>query len=240
MNNIISKVANNSSSDFGGGLFNHTITNSRSFGNQQQQPHFVPVETPGPTLLLAVRIMDGLFVGNSIAAQDDEFLFSNKVSHVVNCAGLEAANIYADHGIEYLTFPWRDVPTTVLLDSRDRNITRVANFIDQAFEKGECVLVQSFHGNSRSCVLIAAYFIFKYSWSLESTLAFMQVAHPDMRIKNYFLRQLKEFARKNNATKDIFSVDLPSSTEEEIHQLLLKNTVCTQFYLNNTTLSVLE
>ena len=216
------------SSDYGGSLYANSIANQRTFSAQHAQ-FVAPVENTGPTLLLAVRIMDGLFVGNSIAAQDDEFLFSNKVSHVVNCAGLEAANIFADHGVEYLTFPWRDVPTTVLLDTRDRNITRVANFIDQAFEKGECVLVQSLYGNSRSCVLIAAYFIYKFSWSLESTLAFMQVAHPDMRIKNYFLRQLKEFARKMEATKDIFSMDLPSSNDDEIQQLLLKNTVSGQW-----------
>lgn len=100
---------------------------------------------------MAVRVMDGLFVGNAMAAQDDDFLFSNKVSHIVNCAGLEAANIFNDSGIEYLTFPWRDVATTQILDSQDRNISRITKFIEKAFERGECVLVHSLNGLCKCC-----------------------------------------------------------------------------------------
>ena len=120
---------------------------------QQQQTSTTPTTTTYYTddshdipLLMAVRIMDGLFVGNAMAAQDDDFLFSNKVSHIVNCAGLEAANVFNDSGIEYLTFPWRDVATTQILDSQDRNISRITKFIEKAFDRGECILVHSLHG----------------------------------------------------------------------------------------------
>jgi predicted protein tyrosine phosphatase len=106
------------------------------------------MEQPAPQLL-AVRVMDGLFVGNAIAAQDEEFLLSNKVTHIVNCAGLEVANIFQDK-IEYLTFPFRDVLTTVILDNQDRHIAKVVQFIDKTFEKGECVLVHSLHGVCKS------------------------------------------------------------------------------------------
>lgn len=82
----------------------------------QQQQQFVPAP------LIAVRVMDGVFVGNYVAAQDDEFLFSNKVSHIVNCSSTETHNIFAEHGIEYLTFPWRDSPSTVILDPNVRYI----------------------------------------------------------------------------------------------------------------------
>jgi transcription initiation factor TFIID subunit TAF12 len=87
---------------------------------QQQQQYYASsaAEEQDVALLMAVRIMDGLFVGNAMAAQDDDFLFSNKVTHIVNCAGLEAANIFIDNGVEYLTFPWRDVATTQILDSQ--------------------------------------------------------------------------------------------------------------------------
>ena len=97
--------------------------------------------------LLAVRIKDGLFVGNSISSQvfprivtvasrvslhlsptnrllqDDEFLFLNKVSHIVNCAATETPNLYQQAGINYLSFPWRDAPTTTLFDNEVRLVS---------------------------------------------------------------------------------------------------------------------
>lgn len=69
-------------------------------------------------MLLAVRVMDGLFLGNCISSQDDEFLFSNKVTRVVNCAGMETPNVFIDHGVDYLSFAWRDSPNTMILDSQ--------------------------------------------------------------------------------------------------------------------------
>jgi protein-tyrosine phosphatase len=181
------------------------------------------MDQPAPALL-AVRVMDGLFVGNAIAAQDDEFLFSNKVTHIVNCAGLEAANIFEENGIEYLTFPFRDVPTTVILDNQDRHIAKVTQFIDKTFEKGECVLVHSLHGISRSCTIIGAYLIYKYGWSLEHSLAFLNVAHGEMQIQVYFIRQLKALAKRKFKEKDIFTLDLNTQVPLREQQELLKNT----------------
>lgn len=35
----------------------------------------------------AIKIKDGLFIGDEFAAQDLEFVMANKVSHVINCSG---------------------------------------------------------------------------------------------------------------------------------------------------------
>jgi len=35
----------------------------------------------------AIKIKDGLFIGDSFAAQDQEFVVANKVTHIINCAG---------------------------------------------------------------------------------------------------------------------------------------------------------
>jgi hypothetical protein len=35
----------------------------------------------------AIKIKDGLFIGDEFAAQDLEFVMANKVTHVINCAG---------------------------------------------------------------------------------------------------------------------------------------------------------
>ena len=35
----------------------------------------------------AIKIRDGLFIGDEFAAQDLEFVVANKVSRIINCAG---------------------------------------------------------------------------------------------------------------------------------------------------------
>jgi hypothetical protein len=40
----------------------------------------------------AVKIKDGLFLGDQYSPQDLEFLAVNKISHIVNCAGRQLQN----------------------------------------------------------------------------------------------------------------------------------------------------
>lgn len=159
--------------------------------------------------LIAVRIKDGIFIGNVTAAHDEDFLLMNKVTHIVNCAGAEVRDLYENIGIQYLTFPWKDsangtVCSTVMFDSADRNIENALRFIDKGLSGGECVLIHSFFGVSRSCALAAAYLVVKYGWTLDNTLRFMEMAHQDMSIKPYFMRQLRGFAKRHEVQIDIF------------------------------------
>lgn len=40
----------------------------------------------------AIKIKDGLFIGDEFAAFDAEFVVANKVSHIINCAGKQIPN----------------------------------------------------------------------------------------------------------------------------------------------------
>mmetsp|Transcript_12174 Transcript_12174/g.37484 ORF Transcript_12174/g.37484 Transcript_12174/m.37484 type:complete len:135 (-) Transcript_12174:1064-1468(-) len=40
-------------------------------------------------------------------------------SQVINCAGRELPNLWAPHGVRYLTFSWDDEPGCPLFDARD-------------------------------------------------------------------------------------------------------------------------
>lgn len=40
-----------------------------------------------PDMIGAIKIKDALFIGDELAAQDLEFVASNKVTHIINCAG---------------------------------------------------------------------------------------------------------------------------------------------------------
>ncbi|EPY21277.1 dual specificity protein phosphatase, partial [Strigomonas culicis] len=180
--------------------------------------------------LIAVRIKDGIFAGNVTAAEDREFLGMNKITHIINCAGGEIADYFVgDAELKYLSFPWKDIGsvcTTMLFDMADDNINRTVAFIDEAIATGNCVLVHSFYGVSRSPALIAAYFMVKYGWKLENALSFLEMAHPDVAIKPHFLRQLRTFAKRHEVQNDIFD-----RTVDDAHfgldndQWMLRNTL---------------
>jgi len=73
----------------------------------------------------AVRLCDGIYLGDIFASKDTHFLVMNKITHVINCAGREIPN--TEHsvvdssgnpkkekqapvplGLKYLTFYWLD------------------------------------------------------------------------------------------------------------------------------------
>ena len=62
----------------------------------------------GYEILGAVKIKDGVFIGDELAAQDLEFVVANKVTHIINCAGKQIQNHWEPIGVAYLTFFWLD------------------------------------------------------------------------------------------------------------------------------------
>ena len=56
----------------------------------------------------AVKIKDGLFIGDEFSSQDLEFIVANKVTHIVNCSGSQVKNMWEHIGVSYLTFSWLD------------------------------------------------------------------------------------------------------------------------------------
>lgn len=63
----------------------------------------------------AIKIKDGLFIGDEMAAQDLEFVVANKVTRVINCAGRQIPNHWEPIGVIYMTFFWGDEGTAVCL-----------------------------------------------------------------------------------------------------------------------------
>jgi len=144
----------------------------------------------------AIKIKDALFIGDELAAQDLEFVISNKVSHVVNCAGREIPNHWEAVGIEYLTFYWVDQDNQVLFDPEDNITNEILNFIDEALQNGESCLIHSIRGQSRASVALSVYFMQKYRWSLYKTLEFLNSRRPDLEIRASFVSQLADFEQK--------------------------------------------
>eukprot|EP01063_Lacrimia_lanifica_P034662 TRINITY_DN6445_c0_g1_i1.p1 TRINITY_DN6445_c0_g1~~TRINITY_DN6445_c0_g1_i1.p1 ORF type:complete len:708 (+),score=127.78 TRINITY_DN6445_c0_g1_i1:68-2191(+) len=174
--------------------------------------------------LLAIRIKDGVFVGNGAASKDESWLTLNKVSAVINCAGHQLVNGFPT--VRYLTFFWDDNGTSTLFDA-PAALHRVQEFVDQALSAGECVLVHSMNGLNRASTLVVAYLMCRYAWCMDSALDFLEVAHPDANIHEEYVTQLRQLEAhvSPHEDRDIMhpQVDTaPFSLDNE--QWLLRNT----------------
>jgi protein-tyrosine phosphatase len=47
----------------------------------------------------AIKIKDGLFIGDSFAAKDLEFVVANKVTKIINCSGRQVQNQWSNIGV---------------------------------------------------------------------------------------------------------------------------------------------
>mmetsp|Transcript_66114 Transcript_66114/g.158165 ORF Transcript_66114/g.158165 Transcript_66114/m.158165 type:complete len:632 (+) Transcript_66114:103-1998(+) len=181
----------------------------------------------GYEILGAVKVKDGLFIGDEVAAQDLEFVVANKVTRVINCSGNQVPNHWEPIGVVYLTYYFADVETQIILDQRDVVANEIFRFIEDALEGAESVLIHSVRGQSRSCCVLAAYMMKKYSWGLRKTMELLSSRRPDLNLKPTFLQQLSGYERRLMAqAKTPFSFDWNGAdfARLECEELLLRNT----------------
>ena len=56
----------------------------------------------------SIKVMDGLFITDDIAAGDLEFISTNKVTRIINWWWYQVPNHWSSIGIKYLSFNWRE------------------------------------------------------------------------------------------------------------------------------------
>jgi hypothetical protein len=112
------------------------------------------------------------------------------VSHVINCAGSEVGNYFEGTGIKYLTFRWSDEDRSHFYESRKETVLSVVRAIDEAKAGLTSVLVHSAKSYTRSSCVLAAFFMYRFHWSLYKTFEYLNWRKPDLEIKSSFFRQL--------------------------------------------------
>ena len=194
---------------------------------QQQQSTNVGSQDMYNEFIGAIKIRDGLFIGDQLAAQDYEFVVTNKVTHIINTAGLHIRNYWESIGVKYLTFDWIDQDCQVILDSNNINANKIFSFIEEAYEQGESCLVHSVRGQSRASTVLAGYFMKKYKWSLFKTIEFLNNRRPDLEIRASFIRQLsyyeKRLLHETGVQSDAWT-ELASKPHLENDELILTHT----------------
>lgn len=114
---------------------------------------------------MASKVRDGLFIGDSTASKDLEFVRLNKIHAIVNVAGKEIPNVFEipgdtvatggavgnhTHTAQYLTFNWVDDGNFVIFGEKDVELVTICGFIDAAYARGDSVLICCDTGNCRA------------------------------------------------------------------------------------------
>ena len=175
----------------------------------------------------ALKVKDGLFIGDEFSAQDLEFVVANKVTHIINCASKQVANHWEAIGIQYYSLYWQDSDYQVIMDKKGQNFDKLYDFIESTLVTGESVLVHSVRGQCRCICVVATYMMRKYRWNLFKTLEFLNFRRPDMEIRPSFLNQLTVLEKKYIKKGMIISSDWTAVEGLTDEELLLRNT-----YLN--------
>eukprot|EP00921_Rhytidocystis_pertsovi_P015689 GHVQ01024918.1.p1 GENE.GHVQ01024918.1~~GHVQ01024918.1.p1 ORF type:complete len:942 (-),score=131.80 GHVQ01024918.1:462-3176(-) len=193
----------------------------------------MPAE-PQHEIFGAVKVKDGLFLGDQYASCDTEFLAANKVTRIINCATSQVASHFEDsfclpnEGIRYLNFDFRPLDEypkqdVVILDSRDEVANKVYDFIEEAMEQGESCLIHSFKGRSRACCLVLAYIIKKYQWTLCKAVEFLLSRRPDVLLPQHCYQQLVALEASTLKLHTQLSHDW-TATDVKSEELIIRNT----------------
>jgi protein-tyrosine phosphatase len=175
----------------------------------------------------ALKVKDGLFIGDEFSAQDLEFVVANKVTHIINCASKQVANHWEAIGVKYFSLYWQDSDIQIIVDKKAVLFNKLFDFIESTLSMGESVLVHSVRGQCRCICVVTAYMMRKYRWNLFKTLEFINFRRPDMEIRPNFLSQLANLEKKYAKKGLIISSDWNETDGLTDEELLLRNT-----YLN--------
>lgn len=108
------------------------------------------------------------------------------------------------------------------MDIKDEAANAIFDFIEEAHQATESVLVHSVRGQSRATCALAAYIMKKYRWSLLKTLEFLNSRRPDLEIRATFIHQLSAYESRLQLQRD--APPITSKWDEISHQNQMRGT----------------
>ena len=109
---------------------------------------------------------------------------------MVNCSA-EIPNYFDNHGIKYLKFKLIKERTHKLWDESLKKLKKLEKFIEEAEEQSLCCIISSANGNNRSLVMLSAFLMSKYRWSLDKTLAYIRSKDIFIGLTENYIAQLE-------------------------------------------------
>lgn len=145
------------------------------------------------------KIMDNLYLGNMIAANDREFILNNNIKLIIHCTkDFDIPEWYNEYDIKALRIPINDSNTQTDNDILKEKIQDVIDVVHTYRKNGIPVLIHCFAGVSRSATVTACYLIKYYKYSYNLAIFFLQYKRP-ITFKPYinFEEFLREFYIQN-------------------------------------------
>ncbi|XP_017769908.1 PREDICTED: dual specificity protein phosphatase 10-like [Nicrophorus vespilloides] len=142
------------------------------------------------------QILPYLYLGNARDASDLQLLKSLDITHVLNVSSRRSENEGCD-GIIWKRFS--------VFDDADQDLTQYFDesfeFIEEAKEMGQRVLVHCQAGVSRSPTIIIAYLMIRNGTRMTDAFAFVKNLRPIVCPNFSFMGQLMDLQMKLNAQK---------------------------------------
>ena len=152
------------------------------------------------------KIKEGFYIGDKIAAISIEVVVQFKLTHIINASGDQVVNQWESLNVKYLTLNWEENNSQILFDPKDEIADKILFFIEDSFTNGEGILVHSFKGKNRVCIVVLIYLMKKYKWSLKKSMEYLKSKKQDVDIPSFFLTQLIKFEtrliQRGELTKD--------------------------------------
>ena len=78
----------------------------------------------------------------------------------------------------------------------DQVAKEVIDFIEEANDDCDGVLVHSVRGQSRACCVLIIYLMMKFNWKLTKALEYINSRRPNLEIRGSFLQQLSAWEKR--------------------------------------------
>jgi hypothetical protein len=81
-------------------------------------------------------------------------------------------------------------------------LKKLEKFIEEAEEQSLCCIIFSANGNNRSLVMLSAYLMSRYRWTLDKTLAYIRSKSVFIGLTESYIGQLESLESMLNAEED--------------------------------------
>ena len=135
-------------------------------------------------------IIDNIYLGDSEAAANEEYLKEYNITAVVNCA----EEIYSDYrDLKFIELRMYDIPEQNLFPKLEIGYKFIK--INSKNQKNN-ILVHCAAGMSRSASLVALYLMKEKGWDYDTCYQFMKERRPVVDPNYGFVEQLREYYDK--------------------------------------------
>ena len=133
------------------------------------------------------EIVPGLWIGNEHAAVDDSVLQQHHITHIVNLNPSSSPIAFPDK-YEYFAVNLKDCVFEIL----GEEFFGALEFVNEAVDRGGCVLIHCRKGKSRSAALCIAYLMRHRHMQFSEAMDLVTSKRPSVSINEGFLAQLTQ------------------------------------------------